>query len=183
MLRPAARLGDAPLARPEEIGKRRGAQIDHHVPAPQRDRAIKRQPMQRPAPLGQADEPLEPRHVLEEGCRVRTRGNGEARAGKAVDEVRQQPGRENGVAVTKRIFMRPGYRRGVCACQACAPRLPLAALARTLRVGQSEAGLMTERVYAELPGRGVLEVAGEDRVAFLQGLVTNDVTKAGATRA
>jgi len=37
-------------------------------------------------------------------------------------------------------------------------------------------------VYVELPERGVLEVAGEDRVAFLQGLVSNDVTKAGADR-
>jgi folate-binding protein YgfZ len=30
----------------------------------------------------------------------------------------------------------------------------------------------------QLPERGVLEVAGEDRVAFLQGLVSNDVTLA-----
>ncbi len=37
--------------------------------------------------------------------------------------------------------------------------------------------------YALLDGRGVLEVAGEDRVAFLQGLVSNDVTKAGPARA
>lgn len=29
-----------------------------------------------------------------------------------------------------------------------------------------------------LPGRGVVEVTGEDRVTFLQGLVSNDVTKA-----
>jgi tRNA-modifying protein YgfZ len=29
---------------------------------------------------------------------------------------------------------------------------------------------------ARLPARGVIEVAGEDRVAFLQGLVSNDVT-------
>jgi len=36
---------------------------------------------------------------------------------------------------------------------------------------------MAERFYAELTARGVLEVAGEDRVAFLQGLVSNDVTK------
>ena len=31
---------------------------------------------------------------------------------------------------------------------------------------------------AMLPGRGVVEVTGEDRVAFLQGLVSNDVTRA-----
>jgi folate-binding protein YgfZ len=37
--------------------------------------------------------------------------------------------------------------------------------------------------YALLDGRGVLEVAGEDRAAFLQGLVSNDVTKAGPSRA
>jgi len=42
---------------------------------------------------------------------------------------------------------------------------------------------MSERFYAELPGRGVLEVAGADRVAFLQGLVSNDVAKVSAERA
>ncbi len=31
---------------------------------------------------------------------------------------------------------------------------------------------------AQLPGRGVIAVAGEDRVPFLQGLVSNDVTRA-----
>lgn len=34
-----------------------------------------------------------------------------------------------------------------------------------------------------LPDRGVLEVAGEDRVAFLQGLVSNDVAEVGPGRA
>lgn len=34
--------------------------------------------------------------------------------------------------------------------------------------------------FAPLGDRGVLEVAGADRVAFLQGLVSNDVTKAAA---
>jgi folate-binding protein YgfZ len=38
-------------------------------------------------------------------------------------------------------------------------------------------------VYTELPARGVLEVDGEDRVAFLQGLVSNDVAKVGPDRA
>ncbi|MGG5817255.1 YgfZ/GcvT domain-containing protein [Falsiroseomonas sp. HW251] len=36
---------------------------------------------------------------------------------------------------------------------------------------------------AGLPGRGVVEVAGEDRVAFLQGLVSNDVAQAAPGRA
>jgi folate-binding protein YgfZ len=44
-------------------------------------------------------------------------------------------------------------------------------------------GEMAEHFYAELPARGVLEVAGEDRVAFLQGLVSNDVTKVTGERA
>ena len=42
---------------------------------------------------------------------------------------------------------------------------------------------MVRPSYAVLEERGVLEVAGEDRVAFLQGLVSNDVTKAGPERA
>jgi folate-binding protein YgfZ len=40
-----------------------------------------------------------------------------------------------------------------------------------------------ERSYVVLADRGVLEVAGEDRVPFLQGLISNDVTKAAPDRA
>jgi folate-binding protein YgfZ len=39
------------------------------------------------------------------------------------------------------------------------------------------------RLYAALSARGVIEISGEDRVEFLQGLVSNDVTKAAADRA
>jgi folate-binding protein YgfZ len=42
---------------------------------------------------------------------------------------------------------------------------------------------MDKRSFAVLEARGVLEIAGEDRIAFLQGLVSNDVTKAGPERA
>lgn len=42
---------------------------------------------------------------------------------------------------------------------------------------------MAESFYAELAERGVLEVAGEDRIDFLQGLVSNDVTKVTGERA
>lgn len=35
---------------------------------------------------------------------------------------------------------------------------------------------------AYLPDRGVLEISGEDRVAFLQGLVSNDITQAAPGR-
>ena len=42
---------------------------------------------------------------------------------------------------------------------------------------------MMQRFYTELPARGVIEISGEDRVPFLQGLVSNDVTKAAANRA
>ena len=42
---------------------------------------------------------------------------------------------------------------------------------------------MAEHCYAALETRGVLQVAGADRVAFLQGLVSNDVTKATDDRA
>jgi folate-binding protein YgfZ len=39
------------------------------------------------------------------------------------------------------------------------------------------------RFYTALSARGVIEVTGEDRVEFLQGLVSNDVTKAAPNRA
>src|SRR5579859_7428049 len=42
---------------------------------------------------------------------------------------------------------------------------------------------MTLPSYALLPDRGVLEISGADRVAFLQGLVSNDVRKVGPSRA
>src|SRR5437868_15442344 len=40
-----------------------------------------------------------------------------------------------------------------------------------------------EKVFVVLPGRGLLAVAGEDRRAFLQGLVSNDIERVGATQA
>jgi folate-binding protein YgfZ len=42
---------------------------------------------------------------------------------------------------------------------------------------------MTARSFITLPERGLLVVAGEDRVAFLQGLVSNDVAKVTEQRA
>ena len=42
---------------------------------------------------------------------------------------------------------------------------------------------MADRFYCGLGDRGVLEVGGADRVAFLQGLVSNDVTRASPQRA
>lgn len=41
---------------------------------------------------------------------------------------------------------------------------------------------MAERSCVLLGDRGVLEIAGEDRLSFLQGLVSNDVAKAAAGR-
>lgn len=42
---------------------------------------------------------------------------------------------------------------------------------------------MTELRYVPLPGRALVQVGGVDRRAFLQGLVSNDVAKAGLDRA
>jgi folate-binding protein YgfZ len=42
---------------------------------------------------------------------------------------------------------------------------------------------MTAKSHVVLENRGLLEVSGEDRTTFLQGLVSNDVTKAGPGRA
>ena len=42
---------------------------------------------------------------------------------------------------------------------------------------------MSEARYAVLEDRGVLEIAGADRTAFLQGLVSNDVTRLAPARA
>jgi folate-binding protein YgfZ len=43
--------------------------------------------------------------------------------------------------------------------------------------------MLDQLSYVVLEDRGALAVAGEDRVSFLQGLVSNDVTKAGPERA
>lgn len=40
-----------------------------------------------------------------------------------------------------------------------------------------------QRLYTELPARAVIEIAGEDRIEFLQGLISNDVAKASPQRA
>ena len=41
---------------------------------------------------------------------------------------------------------------------------------------------MSEATYVMLPERGLVTVAGEDRAEFLQGLVSNDITRAGPSR-
>src|SRR5215469_14153591 len=47
----------------------------------------------------------------------------------------------------------------------------------------AESSMAGARAYAELVDRGVLEITGKDRRAFLQGLVSNDVNKVGPERA
>lgn len=42
---------------------------------------------------------------------------------------------------------------------------------------------MPEKTFARLPNRALLAVSGEDRVAFLQGLVSNDVARVSPERA
>ena len=42
---------------------------------------------------------------------------------------------------------------------------------------------MTGPRFTLLPHRGVVAVSGEDRVAFLQGLISNDVTKVAPGKA
>jgi folate-binding protein YgfZ len=42
---------------------------------------------------------------------------------------------------------------------------------------------MAEKTYVRLEKRGVLSVSGPDRRSFLQGLISNDITKVDATRA
>ena len=42
---------------------------------------------------------------------------------------------------------------------------------------------MADRFSTLLAERAAIEIAGEDRAAFLQGLVSNDVTKVAAERA
>jgi folate-binding protein YgfZ len=52
-----------------------------------------------------------------------------------------------------------------------------------LAAGHGSAHCFSMTQLAALPGRGVIEVGGEDRITFLQGLVSNDVTLAGPGRA
>jgi len=42
---------------------------------------------------------------------------------------------------------------------------------------------MSKPTYTSLDGRGLLSVSGDDRVGFLQGLISNDVTRVSPTRA
>ena len=42
---------------------------------------------------------------------------------------------------------------------------------------------MADRFYLVLDDRGLLSVSGDDRSTFLQGLISNDITKVAADRA
>jgi folate-binding protein YgfZ len=52
-----------------------------------------------------------------------------------------------------------------------------------IAVSQYQEGPAAMTHLAALPGRAVIELAGEDRVGFLQGLVSNDVAEAAPGRA
>ena len=64
------------------------------------DAGIKRQPMQPPALLCHHQHPLEPGDRLEQRRGDGPGGDGEARPGKALDDMRQQTGRQDGIADT-----------------------------------------------------------------------------------
>ena len=56
-----------------------------------------------------------------------------------------------------------------------APRPPHSSLPS--RAGRPTSGAMTGPTFSLLPHRGVIAIAGADRVEFLQGLISNDTTK------
>jgi folate-binding protein YgfZ len=55
------------------------------------------------------------------------------------------------------------------------PRRPHSSLPS--RAGRPTSGVMTGPTFSLLPHRGVIAIAGADRVDFLQGLISNDTTK------
>src|SRR5689334_8850898 len=74
---------------------------------------------------------------------------------------------------------KPGRRlrlRGQATCQSRRPCLPLCP-------GVSGERRMAGPSFVELRERGLLVVAGEDRRAFLQGLISNDIEKVTPDRA
>ncbi len=87
MLFEIALAGDAALARPEQVGQRGAAQIHHEIPAPDCHLAVERQPVAAVALLVHDDETLETGNRLEERRRDRARGNGDAGAGMALDQI------------------------------------------------------------------------------------------------
>ena len=89
---------DPALAGAHHPGERRAAQIDDELPAAGGNAAIKRQPMQPPAPLPQHQHFVEPGDRLEQRRGDRPRGDRQARAGKALDDMGQQTGRQHGIA-------------------------------------------------------------------------------------
>ncbi len=86
----------------DEIGQRRAAQIDDEIPARPDDGGIEAEPVQRPAPLLDDDQPVETRHRLEERRRRRPGGDGEARIGVALDQMAEHAGRQHGIADPRR---------------------------------------------------------------------------------
>src|SRR5690348_10379233 len=71
--------------------------------------------------------------------------------------------------------------RGGEGCAGLASEASLAGAGRGGRESRrgTRGELMAAASYASLQDRGVLEIAGIDRKAFLQGLVSNDVQKLG----
>jgi hypothetical protein len=94
--------GDPARAGAQQPGQCRAAQIDDDVPAGRRDRGVKRQPVPRPAALVDDDQPLQSRHRSEQRRGERPGRDRQPRRGIALDQVRQDAGRQHGVADPRR---------------------------------------------------------------------------------
>src|SRR5271155_3771582 len=85
------------------------------------------------------------------------------------------------VAVTKRISISSvsaPYNAAPSPCQASGGILTLAE-----RKESNRDVVMSGEKFVVLEDRGVLAISGPDRAAFLQGLISNDVTRVSGERA
>ncbi len=120
---------DPAFAGAQQPGKGRAAQIDDDIPAPGGDRTVERQPMQRPAPLFDDQHPLASGHRLEQWRRHRPGGDGQPRAGKALDQVGDETGRQHGVADARR-----GDKQDIHLGRSGSPHIPRPELAKLTRL-------------------------------------------------
>ena len=113
-------LGHHPaFAGAQQPGKRRAAQIDDDIPAPGRDRAVERQPMQRPAPLFDDRAAVRIRAPLRTTAPPPARRRSSAARRDSARSGGRETGRQHGVADARR-----GDKQDVHLARSSSPHIP-----------------------------------------------------------
>src|SRR4051794_16824524 len=191
----ATPLDTAALSRQQQAGDRRIAQVDDKVPAGADGHQPQVQPVAVMLALFQNDDALDVRRFGQQRHDDLAADHGDAGIVMVVDQVCEQPARQDEIAdpavadeQNTQIVPPDAQWPTIAVRSPRAKKPPCQRLVISIREGcliisGSGGASPMSKNYVTLASRGILAIDGPDRATFLQGLVSNDVTQAGPSRA